>query len=418
MLRSYVHIATFLALLIGAAAAQADIITAQGKSSVVNGDVTGARQAAIRDAARTALMQAGFDLRSSTNVINVTEVNDQIRVSTRGQIQAMDVIDESLQKGIYQVTVNADIRDSSIHAAECPVAPYSKSLLVTAFNNRKPQSVRVGKLYNAESAIAQTLAERLYPQQNLEVQTQPELTLASGNRLLSNHYEVFNAVQLVASQYQTQYVVTGTIEDMSMANPDYFRYNSLGRTGNRVGSTLKSWVGANPADIRERQFSFRLMLHDGVTGTRIFDKTYSTRGLWDADYTAATGFASPGFWATDYGQAADKLLSQAALELGQKALCQPFMAPVKVSARDSQVYVLAGANSGVNVGDTFNIYAEGEAPFANIEHFGTMALAPSAYKKLDHTSAQLQITQTYPGYSIGTFDAPLQPYLRYMAVAH
>ncbi|MCP8899871.1 flagellar assembly protein T N-terminal domain-containing protein [Gilvimarinus xylanilyticus] len=410
--QSILFAAVFISL---ALTAQAEMIIAQGKSAISNGDLTRARQEAIDDAARTALMQAGFDLSSSTDVVNVVEVNDRIQVKTHGQIHSMNVIKETRAQNTYTVTVKADVEQANAH---CPSQRYSKSLLVTAFANAARDSQRVGQLYDTQTELSRTLAERLYPQYNLEIQAQPELTLASENRLLHNDYEVFNAVQLVASQYQTQYVVTGIIEDMSMASADYYRQNALGRGTNRVTSTLKSWVGAERDDLRERHFRFRLMLHDGVTGTRIFDQTYATRGLWELDYAAQTNFASPAFWDTDYGQQVSQLVDSAVSDISEKALCQPFMAPLKVASGDQSVYVLAGANSGVNVGDTFEVYAEGQAPFTNIEHFGTMALAPVSYKKLDVTQAKLQITQTYPGYSVGKFDAPLHPNLRYMAVAH
>lgn len=411
-------IATLLAtaaLMSAAGLASAATVIAEGKSALGD-DLSGARQQAIADAARTALLQAGVKVNSSTLVVNATEVDDQIHVSTNGHIDAIEVIDERKREGIYSVTIRAQINPES--AAQCPAHRYQKSMLVTAFHMQRPASTRVGELNNAEGALALTMAERLYPEYNLQVQSQPELVLASDTRLLSNHYELFNAVQQVASQYQTQYVMTGYIEDMSMVDAHgYYRSNSLGRASNRVASTVKGWVGAEGGDIRERHFRFRLMLHDGVTGSRIFDKSYATQGLWTADYTARTGFATPEFWQTDYGHKASELIDEAVADIGQKALCQPFMAPLKISARDRSVYVLAGANNGVNVGDSFSVYAEGEAPFANIPAYGTMALAPTAYKKLDATQVTLNITQTYPGYSIGTFDAPLQPHLRYLAVA-
>lgn len=409
-------LALFGLLLWTCGGALATTITAQGRSALSEGSLSQVRQRAIEDAARTALMQAGIEVNASTQVINASEVDDRIRVSTRGHIKALHVLDENQRDGIYQVTVSAELSDQSIN--QCPASAYQKSLLVTAFNVQNPTDNQVGGLNNADSALAASLAERLYPDHNLQVQTQPDLLLASTNRLMSNHYELFNAVQQVANQYQAQYVLTGYIEDMSMVNAHgYYRSNSLGRASNRIASTVKSWVGRSGDDIRERHFRFRLMLHDGVTGARIFDKSYATQGLWTADYTARTGFASPEFWSTDYGQKASELIELAAADVGQKARCQPFMAPLKVAAYDRQVYLLAGANSGVNVGDQFSVYAQGAAPFANIQYYGTMALSPTTYKKLDATQVTLTITQTYPGYSVGRFDGVLQPHRQYMAMA-
>ncbi|MBU2887839.1 flagella assembly protein FlgT [Gilvimarinus agarilyticus] len=396
--------------------AAATTITAQGRSALSEGSLSEVRQRAIEDAARTALMQAGLQVNASTVVVNAAEVDDQIRVSTKGQLKALKVIGESQKDGIYQVTVSAELAPQAINT--CPSSDYQKSLLVTAFNVKSPTHSRVGELNNADTALSSAMAERLYPNHQLQVQTQPELLLASTNRLMSNHYELFNAVQQVANQYQAQYVMTGYIEDMSMVNGHgYYRSNSLGRASNRVASTVKGWVGQSRDDIRARHFRFRLMLHDGVTGARIFDKSYATQGLWTADYTARTGFASPEFWSTDYGHKTSELIDQAVADIGQKALCQPFMAPLKVSAHDQNVYLLAGANNGVDVGDSFTVYAQGAAPFANIQYYGTQALAPTTYKRLDQTEVTLTITQTYPGYSVGRFDGVLQPYLQYMAMA-
>ncbi|MDO3385347.1 flagellar assembly protein T N-terminal domain-containing protein [Gilvimarinus sp. SDUM040013] len=390
-------------------------VVSEGKSAI-KGDLADAREKAIADAARQALLHSGATVSSRTQVQQGITVADDINLSAQGHIENLDIISESHNHEVYRVKIRAEV--AATDAGSCP-GRYSKSLLVTAFNQERPSTTRVGDLSNVDSALPQALAERLYPNHNLQVQTQPELLLSSSNRLMSNHYELFNAVQQVANQYQAQYVITGTVMDMSMVNPNgYYRQNLLSGSTNRVTSTVKGWVGADRDDIRERQFAFRLMMHDGLTGARIFDKTYSAEGLWDAKYTARTGFASPGFWQTDYGQAASTVIDQAVADVSRKVHCQPFMAPLKVSAYDQHVYLLAGANNGVDVGDSFNVFAQGSAPFANIQHYGTMALSPVSYKKLDATEVKLTVTQTYPTYSVGRFDGPLQPHLQYMALAN
>lgn len=388
-------------------------VIAEGRSSI-GSDLAAARSNAIEDAARNALLQTSARVSSRTQVSEGTAVHDNITLSGEGRIESLEVLNESYNHELYSVTIRAKVEPDN---NACPVK-YSKSVLITAFHQEHPSSTRVGELSNVDTELATTLAERLYPNYNLQIQTQPELLLASSNRLMSNHYELFNAVQQVANQYQAQYVLTGSIIDMSMVDPNgYYRQNLLSRSTNRVTSTVKGWVGADPKDIRQRQFAFRLMMHDGVTGARIFEKTYTTEGVWNASYAARTGFASPGFWKTDYGQATSELIDKAVADVGSKVHCQTFMAPLKVSAYDNNVYLLAGANSGVKVGDSFHVYAQGSAPFANIQHFGTMTLSPVSYKKLDTTEVKLTITQIYPSYSVGHFDGPLQPHLQYMALA-
>lgn len=397
-----------------AGATAAEVMRAEGQS-VITGDLDTARQNAINDALRRAALQAGGQVKSHTQVHNGRVVRDDMQLQSDAHVSQVRVLHEFRREGVYHVVLEAEVNDTS---ASCNARGYHKSVLFTGFSRERPQSATVGGLHNVDASVPQELARRLYPAHDTLVQTQTHLQLASNARFLDDYYQQAHSLQQAANRHQAQYVVTGTVVDMSMRNTDaYYRQNSLTRAGHTVVSGVMGRGGHRESDIRSRHFALRVVLHDGITGEALFDKTYRTDGVWNARYRETTGFASPRFWQTHYGERVDKLLQTVSAELGQKLDCQPFMAEVRVDRKDPGAYVMAGANHGIKVGDSLKVMAHSRAPFPQSGRHSSAYPLSEAPVRLEASEAQMVITQVYPTHSVGSFTTPLAPHYRYLAVA-
>ena len=408
MLRCISFVGVVFILLYGSSV-QSAIVIADGRS-VIGKDVVLARKNALNDALRNAVIKVGGRVESVTGVKNGLLVNDNVRLSTSGQVRDVEILRDSQDGDFYIITIRADVDADTGSCIKAGGRIYNKSVLFTAFPREIPESSTVGRLFNVDTDFPKELSRRLYPSYNTVNQLATGVQLSSDNTFLSDSSPVYSAVQKYAEQYQVQFIVSGSIVDMSMVDPSgYFNQTWFGG----VGRKLKGLVGGSDNDdIRERLFSFRLMLFDGLSGDYIFDKTYSRIGVWDAKYTESTGFASPRYWKTGYGKVSSELIDEAITDLGQKLNCQPFMTALTVSESEQAVRLMAGANSGVKVGDSFEVYSLDPTNSAGLVATGLA----SQHGGLRKTEGTLTITQTYPTYSIGDTSVELKSTGKYSAV--
>ena len=157
------------------------------------------------------------------------------------------------------------------------------------------------------------------------------------------------------------------------------------------------------------------MLYDGVTGGLLFDKVYSGKGIWNAEYAESVGFGTPRFWSTDYGVHVSGLLNQAVNDLGRKLQCQPFMVRSRYLPEGDTLYLSVGVNQGVRVGDVMSLYfmkrLDVDSGGVDEQFLGS---PPVVINDIDTTISVLQV---YPTYSVATSSAKLQDNLQYIAVS-
>lgn len=393
----------------------AETVLATGRSSIT-GDENAARQAALDDAIRNAARQVGSHVASATDVENGVLERDLVQLRTTGKVTQVDVLEESVRNGLYTVTIRAVV-DAAASCAGEPNPGLRKTAVFTLFPRQVPESSRVGRLGNVDSQLPKELAARLYPSRNVLVQTADDIRLDSDTRLLGDSQLLAYAVQNLADKYNTQYVITGTVVDMSMVSPHKYPPAAASRFAKHTSNTVGAWFGRGKSDDRERNFGFRVVVHDGLTGESIFDKVYNKVGIWNAKFAENTGFGSPRFWQTQYGEVANTLIDQAVSDMGEKLNCQPFMVQAQTVASDNTVYLPAGANQGVQVGNTFELYAQTKLTVPSQALSAYNAHAATTIKRLQSAGGVLTVTQTYPGYSLATTTSELKMNKQYIAIS-
>lgn len=416
--RTFLQPLFWAVLLLAGQQASAETVFAEGRSPV-GSDLQAARSQAYEEAVRNAWVKAGGGVDSSSALNNGVASSDLVNLRIPGKFRDVEVLDEIQLNGFYVVTVRAEVdEDSDCKATRS--AEYHKDVLFTGFPRERPEMAQAGRLDNVDAEFSLALSQRLYSDSHVLVHNEPSVLLAGRTQYGDAGMQVSEAVKKLAARYQVQFVVSGSIVDMSMLYPhSYFRQDSL-------FSALRKFSGMSAArdreavekDVRTRRFAFRVVMYDGVTGVPVFDKTYGDMGIWDARYTEATGFASPRFWNTHYGQVVNGLMSKAVDELGQKINCQPFMVPVKPGGESGQsLYVQAGANHGVRVGDSLELGQLRGEYLPGSDHVSDLWPYPAEQRSLAGDGVTVTITQVYPNYSIGKPSSYLHNGHRYMAIA-
>lgn len=278
-----------------------------------------------------------------------------------------------------------------------------KSLLVMAFPRLTPSSANAGALADVEHQLPQLLSQQLSEKHIALVPSQLRESLpASGE---SSDNLLAQQVQKLARDQRVQLVLSGKITDMSMTHPDA-TYNP-GLYTRFLNNFFDFIEVKNRFDKRERLFSFDINLRDGFTGQSLFNKRYDTYGLWTE--TRESGFGTPLFWKSDYGQQIKGLVKKASRELGDVIQCQPLIAHIDSRAGQTQILLQGGANNGLRRGDMLALYqlvVQGsETEYA---HHTT---------RLVNRDAAIELQEVYPSHSVGVISGTTYLTGQFLAVS-
>ena len=280
---------------------------------------------------------------------------------------------------------------------------FQKTLLLTAFPRNNPVSSSAGELSDVEHQLPQLLGQQLVekhtaitPVQFIESLPSPAI---SSDQLLAQQ------IQQIARNQHTQLVLSGEVIDMSMAHPE--ATYSPGLYTRFINDLFDSVGLKNRFDKRDRIFSFQVSLHDGFTGQTLFSKRYDTYGIWGIKQN--TGFGTPLFWQSDYGQQVKGLVKFASKEIGQVIQCQPYIAQIDSRAGQTQILLQGGANNGLRTGDTLALY--------QMIVQGSETTYNQHQVRLVNRNAAIELREVFPSHSVGVVSGTTFLTGQFLAVA-
>lgn len=180
------------------------------------------------------------------------------------------------------------------------------------------------------------------------------------DRKLGQGRDSVESIRRAALKADTQLVLSGEL--INTSGPD--RNRGLLTAGR---DALVASLRLAPAwDSRQRQFELELRLYDGVTGERLWRRTYFTQGVWRADQAPSSGrFQSPAFRQSHYGAKVEALLTDILAELAQVIRCQPLVGWLSDRGPGVQPLLTLGQRQGLKVGDELKVYRLRQEPIAN-----------------------------------------------------
>ncbi len=305
-----------------------------GTANVYQGHTDKARQQAIKEAVKDALLFAGAKVSSAQQVTNGLLTQDMFEVRASGVVNEIAIIDEKIESGKMYITLRADIFADE---RQCYATDYKKSLALTQFTLQKQEHAKIGELYELPKLTSQKLykaivndADNLDPRNlfshkiNLpEDQTQADI---NSNRKHLNE---------IARQTDAQYILTGQLDDISL--------------GKKPDSISSLW-----SNEQLRYFDLSMTLYDGYSGEMVHQLRYSSEALWDFDLRRQVDVNSRRFWQSNYGLAINAQLEKSISELDSYMRCLPSQAKI-IDASANKVRFNLGKNNGVKVGDKLKI---------------------------------------------------------------
>lgn len=321
--------------LLSLGSANAQWYQAKGKAAVTQGNTSAAKAKATENALKKALLVAGASVSSIQQVVNGLLTQDAIDIRATGNVNAFEVIDETLSNGMMTVTIRADIIGKM---RQCFSADYRKSLLLTRSHLKEREQANVGGIYSLDDSFVRQLANKI---KNNGLYLSPKLSIKSSTEFSrynqSLETERIKHIAMSLSQMtDSQYILFSEIEDLTFTQD--------------ANNGWKIWQ-ANEYD---RHFAVSVYLYSGNNGEQIFHRRYQSIAPWDFKKRQQVDVQSISFWQSAYGQAVDSTLDNILTDIDDYMMCQPTRARIVQVSGDSILFNI-GQNQGVKVGDKFSL---------------------------------------------------------------
>lgn len=374
--------AVFVLLLSVSFSASAEWIQVTGKASLQHGRYDLAREQAMKDALRQAAYQYGVDIDSQQLMENGQLKEDNFNLSSRAKVKQSVIHSESEEDGYLLLTLNVDMVNQPL-CAETQASSYKKELAVLGFSLQVPEQVNMGSLKNIERGLASELGRRLKEVDSVVVYEQSQVAIYDDLRNAPSRYTdqlTLTNVANYAKQAGVQFVVSGVIRDLSLEDPSAFAtdyWAKLKRLAQKAN--------------QNRRFVVDLFVHDGFSGSIVWQKQFSTRGEWQAELTDKIGFGSSEFMREEYGQKVAELIKAMAENVTEQVHCQPFMTRIS-RVEGKTLHFSSGASSGIRPGDALALYRTSN--FYDSDRLSGI--------DLENVKTALTVTQVHPNFSSGT----------------
>lgn len=329
-----------LLLLLLALPAHAEWFVTWGQAPVIDGDTDVAREQAIEDALRQAMLQAGASVSSIQSLHNGKLAHDRFQIRSNSEIRQYTLLEERRNRDRVQVQVRAFV---VAEHSRCTGGLYAKSISLIRFRVTNPDQASYGQLNDLHRELTRQLFNRLAAQrQNFVTQTWLDANLGlDPSRQALGDSRSSAQLQALAEQTDSQYLLFGQIDDLAVRDAD--------------GNILTSWL-RNPV----RQFGLRIFLFDGLTGELVDQGHYQTQAPWTFAADAQVDVHGQPFWQSPWGQEISRQLDRAALDLQGKLQCSKPTARI-VRVEGDKYHINLGKRYGIKVGDRF--YIEQKANF-------------------------------------------------------
>ena len=306
---------------------QAKVVTTEGQAVIQKGALIEARVQAIQVAIRKAVSLGGVEQNPSHLVANTK------------------VVDEWQENGRYHVQIVTVISNDAF----CQ-PPYKKRIVATAFPLVTTGQISGNESQDLYSGIPREIMNQLMESGDFIGRNQTRTVLYSrpdlAPEIVSDSDYGDSTILDLARQNNSQFVLSGVIRDFEVESTEYVR-------GAGILAQIKSAVRDVVA---RRGITIDIYVHDGLSGSLLFQHRYSDSILGDVWIPSGYAVGSERFKATPAGQKISQIIQSASDDIRRVFGCYPFTARV-VKIENNQVVIAAGAQDKLKPGDTLVVYA-------------------------------------------------------------
>ena len=367
--------------------ANSNAVTVEGQAAISKGMPLLAKKQALQDAIRQASMQSSVNIHSQTLVSQNNVSLDTLSMRTAAAVSNTKIIKEWTADNIYHVVARVEL------SADSSCTPhYRKRIIATAFPLVKQEQLSAYETQDLYGGIPRELDNllvesgdfigtnatniNLYPRADLAPEVQDHTA-----------YHPSKIMQITASN-GVQFVLSGVIRDLEVESSEYMR-----------GAGPLAFARSLARDVvARRSIGIDVYVHDGFTGALLFQQRYVDTVAGDVWIPATYTVGSERFNDTSTGEKIAQIIGLSSADIRQSLSCYPFATRI-IEIKGDNVFIDAGAQERLNVGDQLVVYSSG-ADDLNLD--GGL----SFIGKDKQPSGVLTIRTITPRYAIGSMEAP------------
>lgn len=351
-----------LGLLTVSTQALAQWVEATGSAQIRSGNKTEARNIAVKNAVKDALLFAGASVTSVQQVTDGLLTQDQFKVSAHGSIQQIELVDELHSNGIVNVTIRADI---IAEERQCYSSDFQKSLAITQFSLINREQAKIGGIYQIGKSFSKKLFSLLQHQGDTIIPRpwfHQKLSLnTSFEQYYGNEYQL---IDTIAQSSDSQFVLLGQVTDVSF--------------GEQTSSDYAFWQDKTT----ERYFSVDITLFNASTKEQIYREQFDTLGDWPFDSRRRVDVNGGKFWRSDYGNEITSMVEQVKNNIEEVINCQSLQGQI-MRVKGNQIQFNLGLQHGVAKGQIYTIVHQAHFIDKNGKHLPQFVLSPFEVEVID-----------------------------------
>ncbi|MCR5536174.1 MAG: flagella assembly protein FlgT [Succinivibrio sp.] len=341
--------------------AQAGWYTAQGSAAVL-GSMSEAREAAIQDAVRNAILEAGGNISIATEMENGSLVNTKMQLNS--PVRHVTVLEEQRTSSTYNVVCKVLIDNHQVSKQQCSGSRIKKSILPIGFRFVDPQAYQGSAgIETINRELDRLIYGRLSTNKGLMVKPVSPSNLRMPNTANSNVDEQRQIIKSLARNNEAQFVLIGNISS-----------TALSTVGNNI---VTQYLYA-----KTRNLEFSLTLIDSITGLEIFNHTYQGTADWTFKQGDFVDLRSDRFLGSPYGQRVRALCDRAVTDLMQHLTCLAPSARV-IELEGDEFVINLGRDSGLEKGLEFTLEQSYEGRDRYGQYYEKLEAAPGNYKVVE-----------------------------------
>ncbi len=358
---------TFCVFLSAALAAEVEV---EGSAPIVGNDIGQARELATRRAlARAAESHAATVSAQSSVRPNVTQ--ELVQVAASACTQNAQTLGESVRDGELTVVLRVTVLDQGTCQSSCQRSIVNR-VVVTRFALEFPEQMLPTERISVSTVSAVETAKMIVKVGRLLADYDdaliPYRSPARAPESYSGPTDKETPFTKLARERRGQYVLAGVYRDF----------------GVRKKATL-FWSS------NCRRMEIEAFLHDGANGAALARRTFVREACGDVAFDNKHPVGSAAFYASDPGRTWGLLLVDVARWASDEAACLPFVTRV-IKTEGALIYVDAGAESRLSVGDTLSVQTWREPP--------VRAITGALLGQEKNPRATAMIKSVYPTFAI------------------
>lgn len=373
------RIAVLLITLAATATAPAGEVRTQGLAPLDSQSRGSARLQAVQDAERRASELPGMRIvgGSRSDGLSTTQIRGD------GRLGETRVTGESADDGMLQVDTAVTVNPRT----GCPAAHYRKKLAVAGFAMAHPEQAL--DIHEAGPGFAMELLRSLENNRRFQVRNAVAINVFPNPSLAPavDSYGDPRAIAALGRKMDAQFVVAGAILDLSAANSVY----------NQFANEVTSLFGFHTEPYK-RGLRVGLYVFDSLTGNSLLEQVYDRTVYGDVYFATGLPFNSREFQQSQLGEAVREIIAQQVADIAAKVNCLPLMERI-VRVEKPYVYINAGTNSNIQVGDTLAVYHQLDKPLPGVYYQSERLLGYA-----EELKTTLTVTQVQPSFAIGKLE--------------